>query len=119
KFLQDGLPVSAADGNNHNRALDPLGARFATIAHGTNALAYGASTLGGAIDFSTPTVHNTRPSIAVTAGSFGDRSIRATTGAASGALDGLLTLETQQRDGYREHSAQDRQGLYANLGWAM
>ena len=23
-----------------------------------------------------------------------------------------------QRDGYREHSAQDRKGLYANLGWA-
>jgi iron complex outermembrane receptor protein len=26
KLLQDGLPVTAADGNNHNRALDPLSA---------------------------------------------------------------------------------------------
>ena len=58
KFLQDGLPVSAADGNNHNRALDPLGARYATFAHGANALAYGASTLGGAMDFVTHTARN-------------------------------------------------------------
>ena len=55
KFLQDGLPVSAADGNNHNRALDPLSARYVTFAHGANALAYGASTLGGAIDVISPT----------------------------------------------------------------
>lgn len=117
KFLQDGLPVSAADGNNHNRALDPMSARFAAVAHGTNALAYGASTLGGAIDFTTPTAHTTAPSIAFTGGSFGDRGIRATVGGVSGALDGLVTVETQQRDGYRDHSAQDRRGLYANVGW--
>jgi hypothetical protein len=45
-----GLPVTTADGNNHNRALDPLGARYLTIAHGTHALANGASTLGGGSD---------------------------------------------------------------------
>ena len=54
KFLQDGLPLTTADGNNHNRALDPLMARYVTIAHGANALAYGASTLGGAIDVAEP-----------------------------------------------------------------
>src|SRR5262245_2982854 len=32
KLLQDGLPITAADGNNHNRALDPLSARYATVA---------------------------------------------------------------------------------------
>jgi iron complex outermembrane receptor protein len=119
KFLQDGLPVTAADGNNHNRALDPLGARYATVAHGANALAYGASTLGGAIDFTTPTARTSLPSVAVSGGSFGERGVRATLGGVSGGLDGLVTAETQQRDGYRDHSAQDRNGLYANLGWAV
>jgi iron complex outermembrane recepter protein len=119
KFLQDGLPVTAADGNNHNRALDPLSARYATIAHGANALAYGASTLGGAIDFTTPTAHTTSPSIAVSGGSFGDMGLRATVGRVSGVLDGLITAETQQRDGFRDHSAQSRKGLYANLGWEV
>ncbi len=72
KFLQDGLPVTAADGNNHNRALDPLGARYATVAHGANALAYGASTLGGAMDFTSPTARTTPASVSVSGGSFGD-----------------------------------------------
>lgn len=117
KFLQDGLPVTAADGNNHNRALDPLSARYASVAHGANALAYGASTLGGAIDFTTPTAHTTLPSVAVSGGSFGDVGLRATVGGVSGGLDGLATLDLQQRDGFREHSAQDRKGVYANLGW--
>jgi len=118
KFLQDGLPVTAADGNNHNRALDPLNARYATVAHGANALAYGASTLGGAVDFATPTARTTLPSVWASGGSFGEWGLRGTVGGVSGGLDGLVTVETQQRDGYREHSAQDRKGLYANLGWA-
>ena len=57
ELFQDELPVMGADGNNHNRVLDPLGARFATVARGANWLEYGASTLGGAIDFVSPTAH--------------------------------------------------------------
>jgi iron complex outermembrane receptor protein len=118
KFLQDGLPVSAADGNNHNRALDPLGARNATFAHGANALAYGASTLGGAMDFVSPTALDTRSNFSMSGGSFGDWGGRATLGGVSGDFDGLVTAETRQRDGYRDHSAQDRKAVYSNIGWA-
>ena len=118
KFLQDGLPVTTADGNNHNRALDPMNARYVTVAHGANALAYGASTLGGAIDFATPTARNSPPmAVAVSGGSFGQWGARTTVGGVSGALDGQLAVETQQRDGYREHSSQDRRNLYGNFGW--
>ncbi len=118
KFLQDGLPATAADGNNHNRAIDPLGARYVTVAHGANALAYGASTLGGAIDFTSLTARNSDPfSASLSAGSFGQWSARATAGGASEALDGLLTVETLQRDGYRAHSKEDRKSAYANAGW--
>src|SRR5688572_1817061 len=113
KFLQDGMPVTAADGNNHNRALDPLGARFITFAHGANALAYGASTLGGAVDFTTLTARTTAPfSAALSGGSFGQWTARATLGGVSGSLDGLVTAETLQRDGYREHSQQDRKTVF-------
>jgi iron complex outermembrane receptor protein len=120
KFLLDGLPVSGADGNNHNRALDPQHARFVTVAHGANALAYGASTLGGAIDVTSPTARDTAPfSAGVSAGSFGQWSLRSTLGAAGEKLDGLLMVETQQRDGYRDHSRQDRRNAYANLGWQV
>lgn len=120
KLLVDGLPVTTADGNNHNRVLDPLTARYATIARGANALAYGASTLGGAIDFVTPTARNTEPlSLFLTGGSDGLFNGRLSAGAMSGPYDGLVTVEKKSYDGYRDHSKLDREGLYANAGWQM
>ncbi|HYP79953.1 MAG TPA: TonB-dependent receptor plug domain-containing protein, partial [Steroidobacteraceae bacterium] len=118
KFLQDGLPTTSADGNNHNRAVDPLSARYASIAHGANALAYGASTLGGAIDFATPTARNSAPlSLFLSGGSNEQLNARLTAGAARDAVDGLVTAEATSWGGYRDHSAQDKQGVYANGGW--
>jgi len=118
KLLQDGLPVTAADGNNHNRVLDPLSARYATIAHGANALTYGASTLGGAIDFTSPTALNSDAlALFTSGGSHGQLNGRLSGGLVSDDLDGLGTVEAKNWDGYRQHSAQERIGLYANAGW--
>ena len=120
KFFQDGLPVTAADGNNHNRAIDALNARAIVVAHGANALAYGASTLGGAMDFITPTARTSSPfSLSLSGGSFGEQRVRATAGGVSGALDGQFSVQAMRRDGYRDHSHQDRQSLYANVGVQM
>ena len=118
KLLQDGLPVTTADGNNHNRVIDPLTARYASVARGANALTYGASTLGGAIDFISPTARNSAPlSMFLDGGSFGSLNGRVTVGGARDTVDGLLTVEGRQFDGYRDHSNQERWGLYANAGW--
>jgi iron complex outermembrane receptor protein len=118
-LLQDGLPVTTADGNNHNRVLDPQAARFATIARGANALKYGATTLGGAIDLSSPTARNTDPfSVYVNSGSHGQLIARGTIGDVfNDSLDGLVTFEGKNWDGYRDHSELTRGGLYANMGW--
>jgi iron complex outermembrane receptor protein len=118
KLLQDGLPVTTADGNNHNRVIDPLTARYASVARGANALTYGASTLGGAIDFISPTARNSAPlSAAFDGGSFGSLNGRLTLGGVHDEVDGLLTVEGRHFDGYRKHSGQERFGLYANAGW--
>ncbi|HTV01856.1 MAG TPA: TonB-dependent receptor [Luteitalea sp.] len=118
KLLQDGLPVTTADGNNHNRVIDPLTARYASAARGANALTYGASTLGGAIDFTSPTARNSAPvSVFLDGGSYGALNGRATFGAAWKSVDGLLTVEGRNWDGYRAHSSQERLGLYGNAGW--
>jgi iron complex outermembrane receptor protein len=119
KLLQDGLPVTAADGNNHNRAMDPLGARYATVARGANALTYGASTLGGAIDFVTPTGRDTESEVYLNGGSHGQVQGRITAGAVAGNFDGLVTVETRRWDGFRDHHEQEREGLYANAGWQL
>lgn len=118
KLLQDGLPVTTADGNNHNRVIDPLAARYASVARGANALTYGASTLGGAIDFTSPTARNSPTrSVFMDAGNYGSLNGRITVGAAGRKVDGLVTFEGRQWDGYRDHSSQDRWGIYANTGW--
>ncbi len=120
KMLQDGLPVTAADGSNHNRDVDPLSARYAIVARGANALAYGASTLGGAIDFITPTARDGAPNeLLLNGGSRGQRQARITLGGVSGAFDALVTAEGRHSDGYREHHRQERAGLYANAGWQL
>jgi iron complex outermembrane receptor protein len=117
KLLQDGLPVTAADGSNHNRDVDPLSARRAIVARGANALAYGASTLGGAIDFISPTARDGAPYEALAhAGSHGQRQGRFTVGTVAGSFDALLTGEARRSDGFRVHQRQERQGLYANAG---
>jgi iron complex outermembrane receptor protein len=119
KLLQDGLPVTTADGNNHNRVIDPLSARFVTVARGANALQYGASTLGGAIDFVSPTARGSSShEVSVNAGSHGQRLLRATLARVLSAdTDALVTLEGKHWDGYRRHNEQRRSGLYANVGW--
>src|SRR5690606_17743288 len=77
KLFQDDLPVTTADGNNHNRALDPVAARHVVVARGANALTYGASTLGGAVDFTSPTARNSPGSqLFLAAGSHGLRNAR-------------------------------------------
>ncbi len=117
KLLQDGLPVTTADGNNHNRFIDPLSSRYTVVARGANALTYGASTLGGAIDFISMTARNSPlRQISLAGGSDGHLSGRLTLGGESGNVDGMLSIDSKQRDGFREHSKQDRQSLYANGG---
>lgn len=121
KILQDGLPVTAADGNNHNRIIDPLSARYATMARGANALSFGASTLGGAVNFISATGRDyPGTSVAVTTGSHGQNLARFNVGGELGESgDGLLTVESKRWDGYRDHNEQDRIGLYANAGWQI
>lgn len=121
KLLQDGLPVTAADGNNHNRIIDPLAAQYATVARGGNALKYGASTLGGAVDFTTPTAHNSPMArLSLSGGSFGEFLGRGTVSKVfNDKFDALLTAEGKYWDGYRDHNNQDRVGIYGNFGWQI
>ncbi len=121
KLLQDGLPVTSADGNNHNRFVDPLSAQYAVVARGANAMKYGASTLGGAIDFATPTAYDLpRLSLFSNYGSHGMFQNRlSASGVYDDRLDGTITLEDRQYDGYRDQTEQERTGIYANAGLAL
>lgn len=120
KLFQDGLPVTTADGNNHNRIIDPLSARYAIVARGANGMKYGASTLGGAIDFISPTAHDSAAELFFNGGSHGQAQARATVSQVfNDRFDGLVTLEHLRRDGYRDHDASRRTGVYGNAGWKL
>lgn len=51
KLMQDGVPVNLADGSFDFQAIEPLAASYVEVYSGMNALRYGASNLGGAINF--------------------------------------------------------------------
>jgi iron complex outermembrane receptor protein len=119
KLLQDGLPITTADGNNHNRLIDPLSMRYATVARGANAMTFGASTLGGAINFVSPTALNTAPlQLYTMGGSHGRLNAQATAARVfDNGLDGLLTVASDNWEGYRDHSKDDSNSVYGNTGW--
>ena len=55
EVLQDGIPVNLADGSGDFYQIDPSAVRAAAVYPGGNALPFGSSTLGGAVNFITPT----------------------------------------------------------------
>lgn len=117
-LLQDGLPVSSADGANHNRLLDPATAHAVIVAQGANALAWGGSDLGGAIDFISRTARNSDPDqLTLRGGSYGMVDGTLSTGGVSGNWDGMLTLEGKHFGGYQQHSRDDLVSAFGNFGW--
>jgi len=121
RMMQDGLPVSGADGNNHNRAVDPLSIHYATVARGANALTYGASTLGGAINFVSPTAHDLSPvELFINGGTHSQVTGRATLSKVfNESFDGLVTIDGKSSNGWRDHQEMTRVGVYTNAGWNL
>ncbi|QGW63776.1 TonB-dependent receptor [Lysobacter soli] len=118
EVLQDGVPLNLADGAFDMQAIEPLAARYIEVWRGANALEYGAATLGGAIDFVSPTGFDA-PMIdaRVEAGSFGYTREQVAVASASDRADGYVSLTGLQQDGYRAHSRQENYRLFGNAGY--
>jgi len=119
EVLQDGIPVNLADGSGDLYQIDPLALRYAEVFRGGNGLAYGSSTLGGAINFVTPTAHTAvAPNVLrAEGGSYGTLRLGAQVSRVLGDADFLVSGTLNRADGYRQHSDQ-RGGLFnANVGY--
>jgi len=55
ELFLDGIPINTADGFGDFQEIDPTAYRYVEVYKGANALRFGASSLGGAINFVTPT----------------------------------------------------------------
>ena len=117
KLMQDGVPVNIADGGFDFQAIEPLVAKAVEVYRGANALQFGSTTLGGAINFISPTGYDASPLTArAEFGSFGTVRGLLSSGGVSGKNDYFLSLSHVSQDGYRDHSKQNNQRLFANVG---
>ncbi|MGO1073077.1 TonB-dependent receptor family protein [Lysobacter sp. CA199] len=118
ELLQDGSPLNLADGGFDFQAVEPLSARYIEVYRGANALEFGAATLGGAINFVSPTGYDAAPlSLRAEAGAFGYRRGQIAASGVSGRADGYLSLSGLRQDGYRDHAEQENYRLFANAGY--
>lgn len=117
-LLQDGQPINQADGSGDFQAIDPGLANHLTVERGGNALRYGAATLGGAINFVSPTGHNAPGTdLRLEGGSFGYFKSQAAGGFTQGDWDGWLAVSQYVSEGYRDHAEQANQRAFGNVGW--
>ncbi|MGD9925605.1 MAG: TonB-dependent receptor family protein, partial [Pseudorhodoplanes sp.] len=84
------------------------------------ALRFGANSLGGAINFVTPSGRDARLfAMSADVGSFGYRRIQASSGSAAGPFDYFVTGSYQVQDGFREHSNGNLMRGSANFGYRI
>jgi iron complex outermembrane receptor protein len=121
EILQDGIPTNQADGSGDYYQIDPLALRSVEIYKGGNGLAYGSSTLGGAINFVTPTGHTAvAPNILrAHGGSFGTVQANGQVSRVFGDLDFMANFTTLHADGYRRHETGQYEQFNFNLGYRI
>ncbi|WP_027172493.1 TonB-dependent receptor [Methylobacterium sp. 10] len=121
ELLQDGIPVNSADGSGDFYQIDPLALRSVEVYKGGNALTFGATTLGGAINFVTPTAQTAfAPNILrVDGGSFGTIREHFQFSRISGPADFLVSGTLTNSDGFRDHETQRTQNFNANVGYQL
>lgn len=117
RVLQDGVPLNLADGAFDFQAMEPMAARYIEVYRGANALQHGAATLGGAINYVSPTGHDAPPlQLRAETGSYGYRRSQASFAGVSGDVDYYVSLSQFAQQGYQRQSEQDNQRLFASIG---
>ncbi|MEL6062767.1 TonB-dependent receptor family protein [Methylobacterium sp. DCY52] len=121
EILQDGIPFNLADGSGDFYQIDPLALRAVEVYKGGNALTFGATTLGGAVNFVTPTAYTAlAPNILrIDGGSFGTIREQAQMSRIDGPLDVLVNATLTNSDGFRAHEAQATRNFNATLGYRI
>lgn len=118
QLYMDGIPINTADGYGDFQEIDPTAYKYVEVFKGGNALRFGANSLGGAINFVTPSGRDPFINgVSVDAGAFGFRRLQAKAGGNDGPWDGFITAATQSSDGFRDHSFGQATRLSGNVGY--
>ncbi|WP_020167799.1 MULTISPECIES: TonB-dependent receptor family protein [Methylotenera] len=120
KLMQDGIPVNQADGGFDYQAIEPMATRYIEVYRGANALRYGASNLGGAINFISPSGYDAEKfSVRAEAGSFDYRRLGLSAGGVVGDFDYFVSGSTFNQDGFRDYATQNTERINANFGYRI
>ena len=120
QLTQDGVPLNQADGSGDFQELDALTFEHVEVLRGANAFGRGSATLGGVLNFVTPTGRSDPGAfLRGEAGSDGYRRAQAGYGVAAGAFDAWGSLSTLSQDGFRRHSDGESRRFNGNLGWRV
>jgi iron complex outermembrane receptor protein len=117
-FLMDGLNYNQADGETILEDMDVAAISHAEAFRGADAFKYGALTLGGAINFVPFTGYDAPPfQVRLTGGSYGFFRGDMSGGAVQGQFDEFGAIDYREREGFREHSRENTEILFADLGY--
>ena len=120
KLMQDGIPVNQADGGFDYQAIEPMATRYIEVYRGANALRYGASNLGGAINFISPSGYDAdHLNVRAEMGSFDYRRLGISTGNVIGDFDYFISGSTFNQDGFRDNATQNTERINANFGYRI
>jgi iron complex outermembrane receptor protein len=117
-LLVNGMPYRNADGFTDFESLELLTTEAIEVYKGGNALRYGGSTLGGAINLDTKTGYSASPvSLFAQGGSFGFYKTQLESGDSHGSSDYYASYARTSMDGYRQWSAQQRDRVNLHAGY--
>jgi iron complex outermembrane receptor protein len=118
--MQDGIPITMADGEFEFPVIDPWLITYAEVFPGANGMTYGASNFGGAINFITPTgITGNGYELRAEAGSFGTYHGQASAGQIWSNGDIFASAGGFAQSGFRQHNDQDTSRFNGNLGWQI
>ena len=117
QLLYDGLAVNQPDGSFVLGLLPMDQIRYLSVYRGANALEYGSSTLGGAINMTARTALNSDNFIRLQAGSYDTFNGSMGVGGQSGKWDYYVGGGHSKSDGYRSQSDAERTNLSINTGY--
>src|SRR5215813_735869 len=117
-FLLDGLNFNQGDGEAILEDFDVAALSHAEVFRGADALKYGALTLGGAINLVPFTGYTAAPfQVRLEGGSYGLLRGGVSGGAVQGQFDEYGAIGLRSREGFREHSPENTEILFADFGY--
>jgi len=118
EFLLDGVSFNQGDGEAIIEDFDVSTLSYAEVYRGADAIKYGGLTLGGAINLVPHTGYDApEVSAQLEGGSYGFVRAQASAAGVDGAGDYYASLSARNREGFREHSAENTELLFADIGY--